>query len=317
VLLAILDRHNWAHATRAKGVSFKTMEERRLFFFAFFRELRTFGYWIDPRSLATRHLQVMVDAWLSRDLSAATVQRYLSHLRVFCDWIGKPGMVPELAKLTTTPERFERTYVAEESKAWSDRGAVTGDVIARADAIDPYVGAQLRMQQAFGLRVKEALMLRPHVSVIESDGRSVLVVKRGTKGGRRREVPIDSDMKRDAIAHAQKFCVGVDRSLADPARTLSQAYRRFYYVMEQLGVTIAQLGITAHGLRHDFSSGEYEAHAGEPPPVRGGSAVNRDTDTQARLAVAEQLGHARKQISGAYLGGLLRSRQAPPNSTQQ
>jgi len=316
VLLAILDRHNWAHATLAKGVSFKTMEERRLFLFAFFRELRSFGYWIDPRSLGTRHLQVMLEAWLSRGLSASTVQRYLSHVRVFCEWIGKPGMVPDLSKLTATPERFQRTYVAQESKSWPDKGAVAADLFTRADALDAYVGSQLRMQQAFGLRVKEALMLQPHSSVIVSGGQSVLVVKRGTKGGRRREVSIDSEAKREALAHAQTVCTSVEQSLADPTRTLLQAYHRFFYVMKQLGVTRAQLGVTAHGLRHGFAAAEYEARAGEPPPVREGGCVDRDTDTQARLAVAEQLGHARKQISGAYLGGLLRSGQLPPTTTQ-
>ena len=153
-LLAILDRYNWAHATREKNVSYKTMAERRLFLFAFFRELRALDYRIDPRSLGTRHLPVMVEAWAGRNLSAATVQRYLSHLRVFCDWINKPGMVPDLEKLTPNPERFKRSYVAKESKAWEDKGTSPAGVFERADAIDPYVGAQLRMQRAFGLRVK-------------------------------------------------------------------------------------------------------------------------------------------------------------------
>ena len=307
VLLAILDQYNWAHATRAKGVSFKTMEERKLFLFSFFRELRGLKYWIDPRSLRTRHLHVMVEAWAQRNLSAATVQRYLSHLRVFCDWINKPGMVPDLAKLTPNPERFRRTYVADESRAWEDQGVVATDVVACADRIDLYVGAQLRIQHAFGLRVKEAIMLQPHTSVREVDGVEMLVVKRGTKGGREREIPIDDEAKRAALAHAQSVPRSLEHSLGDPARDLRQAYQRFYYVMRLLGVTRAQRGVTAHGLRHQFAADTYENHAGESAPVRGGAA-SASRDGSARDVVAEQLGHSRRQIVKTYIGSAATTR---------
>lgn len=303
VLLALLDFHNWAHATLCKGVSFATMEERRHFLFAFFRELRGLGYLIDPRSLGTRHLEVMVAAWLARDLSAATVQRYLSHVRLFCEWIGKPGMVPELSKLTPTPEKFARSYVAVESKSWDDKQVDADAVIARADQLDRYVGAQLRMQKAFGLRAKESLLLQPNLCVVEVEGQPHLLVQRGTKGGRTRHVAVNTDEKRAALAHAKALVLGLEQSLADPKLSLLRAYRRFYHVMSKLGVTRSQLGVTAHGLRHGFAADEYEVASGHPAPVKGGAAVDRATDFLARLGVAEQLGHSRAQIASAYLGG--------------
>jgi hypothetical protein len=38
--------------------------------------------------------------------------------------------------------------------------------------------------------------------------------------------------------------------MGDPTRDLKRNLRRFDYVMEKFGITFAQLGVTAHGLRH-------------------------------------------------------------------
>ena len=76
------------------------------------------------------------------------------------------------------------------------------------------------------------------------------------------------------------------------------------------------LGVTPHGLRHEYAGDRYEALAGVAAPVRGGTATDPATDTRARLAVAEELGHSRAQIASAYLGqsAVMRSkaRKAPP-----
>ena len=80
--------------------------------------------------------------------------------------------------------------------------------------------------------------------------------------------------------------------------------------MKRHGITQAQFGITAHGLRHEYAQGRYRACSGVEAPVRGGPVIESARDTAARLTVAQELGHARKQISGAYLGssGVMRSK---------
>jgi len=50
--------------------------------------------------------------------------------------------------------------------------------------------------------------------------------------------------------------------------------------------------------------------------VRGGEAIDPAQDRSARLHVAKELGHARINISNAYLGGLLQRRPAGTNSTE-
>ena len=72
--------------------------------------------------------------------------------------------------------------------------------------------------------------------------------------------------------------------------------------MKRFGVTGSELGVTPHGLRHEYADDRYTAAAGVAPPVRGGSTPDAATDERARLEVAEELGHSKVQIASAYLG---------------
>jgi integrase len=165
--------------------------------------------------------------------------------------------------------------------------------------------------RAFGLRVKEAVMLQPRLAekVLRppSDAPGVptahLEVIRGTKGGRLRHVPIDTPAKRAALEAARALLTADAQYLANPARSLKQNLDRLHNVMKRFGVTRRALGVTAHGLRHGYAADRYEGLAGAPAPVRGGEAPDRETDDRARLQVAEELGHSRTQILGAYVGG--------------
>lgn len=161
----------------------------------------------------------------------------------------------------------------------------------------------------FGLRVKEAIMIRPHQCVVDGqlaatyacDAANYVEVVRGTKGGRRRLIPIDSDVKREALDRARRFVARTTDSMADPRLSLKQAYRHFYYVLGRAGLTRGQLGVTAHGLRHQYANDKYEGVTGEPSPVRGGEGTSERNAT-ARTEIAADLGHSRLQITNAYVG---------------
>lgn len=312
VLFALLARYNSTHATRTKVVSYKTMEERKTFCYAFFRDLRRDSekpYRIDPRSLGSRHIEHAVKRWIERDLTPGTIQTYLSHLRVFSTWIGKPGLVLDPERYVENPSLVTRTTVATRDQSWTANEVSIDEVCARIDAIDRNVGAQVRMSHAFGLRVKEAIMIRPHLCVVDGrlaavhadDPERYIEIVRGTKGGRLRFVAIDSDVKRTALEWAKQIVSRQSDSLAEPSLSLKQAYQRFYYVLRCVGVTRQQLGVTAHGLRHQYANDKYESTTGVPSPVRGGEE-SADLAESGRKAVAADLGHARLQITNAYLG---------------
>jgi integrase len=169
-------------------------------------------------------------------------------------------------------------------------------------AYDPYVGLQLLIQNAFGLRPKEAYMLRPH----ESDKGTHLEVERGTKGGRIRRVPIDTDEKRAVLNQAKALAPDSSSHLGRPGLSLKQSQKRYYNVLAKFHVTRKGRGITAYGLRKAYGNDLYEQLTGIPSPVRGGTDVTREIDDAARLTVAEHYGHARKSVLTAYLGGVLK-----------
>lgn len=310
----IIDSHNDRHALKSKCVAFKTMHERANFLFAFFTELRRNderNYKVLPDGLRNRHVQFMVSRWVRRGLAPGTIQLYLSYLRVFAGWIGKEGMVLEPNAYGVDPVQVRRTYSAEADRSWAAAGVNAGELVARVAEADVFVGGQLAVSLAFGLRVKEAIMFQPFRAVTP-DGAYIRLL-RGTKGGRERLVPIDTDAKRAALDLARRVAISDDGHLEDPRRSLKQSRTRFYTVLERFGVTKRQLGVTAHGLRHQYANDRYEDFAGAPSPVRGGERLDREVDRGARLQVAEELGHARENITTAYLGAILQRRRTMPS----
>jgi len=331
-LQSIIDRFNPLHARYPKGVSHKTQEDRAYFLFYAFRLLRIRpGKFkkLRPRNIGERHITYLVEYWVREGKAPGTLQAYLSILRTFCNWLDKPGMVKKAEAYVSDPAFVARCYTAAQDKAWTAHGILPEEKIAEVKAFDLRVGVQLLLQHHFALRVKEAIMLRPRLA--EVDGHVMLTsythtykdvqayvaltamaIKRGTKGGRLRHVPIDTPGKRAALEEAKQLAEHEAAHLGSADKSLAQNLRRFYYVMERCGITQAQLGITAHGQRHQYAGDLYEKVSGTPAPVRAGDRVDRQIDRAGRLLVAQHLGHAREGITGAYLGGIRRRAPETP-----
>jgi hypothetical protein len=218
------------------------------------------------------------------------------------------------------PALVKRVYAAKEDHSWASHGVIPADLIDRAWQLCPYTACQLWVAIAFALRPKEARMIRPHwaerdgylmVTTIDDDARyeKCLEVKRGTKGGRLRWIPIDTPEKRAALEAAKRLVTDKNGHLGVPGRSLAWNRRHFYTICEKLGLTRKQLGVTPYGARHQYAGDRYEKAAGEPPPIRGGRAIDREVDKAARLKLARDLGHSRESITGAYLGAVLKSKK--------
>ena len=319
-LQSIIDEHNWRHASKNKGVSFKTMHDRATFLFSCFRMLRAANppFKTEPRNLADKHVRYLVGQWVERKLSAGTLQVYLCYLRTFCEWTNHSGLVLPLERYLSDPALGKRTYAAKEDKSWIAHGIVPEEKIAEIRRYDARAACWFRNCLAHGARLKEVLMMLPHQAEIDgslfltSDRRATkyetyLELKRGTKGGRVRFVPIDTPEKRAALEEAKQLVKSETGHLGDPTKSLRQNMRRFKHVCDKFGITKAKLGVTLHGLRHQYAADRYEKFSGTPAPVRSGAPVAREVDRTARLQVAEELGHSRENITGAYLGGILKS----------
>ncbi|HET9642602.1 MAG TPA: integrase domain-containing protein [Burkholderiaceae bacterium] len=309
ILADVLKEHNQWHGKRNKVVSNLTMQQRADRLYSCFEELRELGYGIeDPTHIGERHLQALVDHWIARKHCAATIQTKLSHLRVFASWIGKPDLVKRAAEYVTDPNIVKRIYAAQTDASWSTRNIDAEGVIDLVRSIDPFVANQLLAELHFGLRVKEAVMLRPW----RADAGSALLVDDGTKGGRPRVVPVRNQEQRDALNFLKVQVKSRNSSLADPSLTLKQAMTRYYVVMRAAGITRkGRLGVTSHGLRKEFANQVYFEMTGVPSPIQGGPSIDRLVDRDARLRLVAHLGHARESIGTAYLGPILnRERRA-------
>ena len=343
-----INEHNRQHGSKPKGVSNKTMHERACSLFRSFTLLRRLGYQFDLNNLAGRHIQVLVDYWtgnarvadlcrqrglamLERPHSTAYIEQQLSFLRVYGDtWIGKPGMVHPLADYVDDPARFKRSYIAKEDRSWEGNQVEFTSVVEKVEAIDPRVAAQLALQLAFGLRRKEAVMFMPHIAVVPAESVPTsqhaseryavfLSVRRGTKGGRLRFVAIRNDEQRSALDLALQFAPRPSSHLGHPGLSLKQSLKRFDNVMQKVGLTKRQLGVTAHGLRHQFAHEFHIELTGVQAPVRGGDVcADPETLKAALLEIARQLGHSRPQITNVYLGSPARSLHlVPPSGSKE
>lgn len=329
VLHCVLAIHNPEHSKLLKTVSQKTMLDRERFYFKFWDDLRfntTFRD-ADPRILTHRQVQAVANLWTERKLSVATVHNYLSFLRTYAAWIGRPGMVRDVATYFGADSHYvHRERTAKVDRSWIARCVEVEAKIREVTAYDPWVGMQLELCYRFGLRAKEARHFRPHVAVISRelanprdaqhfpDCKQFLRVRYGTKGGRPRDIPVMTPEQEELIERALET-VAPGHYVGAPGRTAVQNANRFYNVLRRFEITKAALGVTAHGLRHQHANDRYEELAGEPSPVRGGAGVG-DADGAARMAVSSELGHGRIAITDAYLGqsAVMRSkgRNAPP-----
>jgi integrase len=273
--------------------------------FRSFGETFELGYKLpEPESLREVHVKALVDSWLSRGLTPATIQNRLTHLRQFCDWIGKPGMVrhTEYYVDEANVHRVRRTVVAKESLGWDAKGVDPLVVIEKMEKEDKWTALYLRLMHAFGLRLKEAIHLRPALDIAVS-GRT-LSVRDGTKGGRHRMVPIENDYQRETLVIANKMAQAKNKRIIPLTCSLDQAYQRSRYRMTKMGITREVLGVTAHGLRHQYAQKSYETITGKPSPIAGGDPkqIDRDTHQLACHEVMERLGHSRVDVGGNYYG---------------
>ncbi len=249
---------------------------------------------------STRHVAALTRHYEAQGLSASSLQKKNTVLRRFGTWIGKPDMTPRLCDLVSDPTRSKRSYSAVESKAWSANGVDPDEIFKRMDLECSVAGLQLRLQLAFGLRPREAVMLKP----IAADQGKNLFVTDGTKGGRARMVPIDTDEKRALLEQAKTIARGNSRGILSnkPSMSLNRAIARFYYLTRKVGICKNGLGVTLHGLRHEFAGSVYKEATGVEAPVNGGRLDDLDLARRAMQITSEQLGHSRKHAGAAYLG---------------
>jgi integrase len=296
---AVLKAHNKAAAIGGKAVSFATQDARREILESGFRELRRLGYKLkDVRGFKERHMMALGHAWEAKGYSPATIQNRISIFRTFAEWIGKPGMIRGSECYVKNPQCVKRTLVAKTDKTWSGQQQTLVAKLETVQKLDISVAMQLELQRAFGLRMKESALLKPH----GADKGHYLAVNWGTKGGRDRVVPVTTDYQRQVLDRAKAMLTHPNDSMVPSSYNFKEWRNRYYYVCHQAGISRKE-GITSHGLRHERLNEIYKEVTGQDSPIKGGIvATDQQLDKVARQEVVEVAGHSRESIAAAYLG---------------
>lgn len=298
-LTGLLAKHGQLSYDGAKRISFGTTRSRSFVLMQGFAYLNQ----IDmcprkPENFKPKHFAKLVQHWEEQGLAPATLQLRFSVFSAFCTWIGKAGMLGDVTRYLKNPDAAKRIYVAKQDKSWSAKGVDVQAKIREVAAIHPHAAIALKVMDAFGVRLQEAVSLCPK----EADWGGYLYVAWGTKGGRKRPVRIESDYQRQVLEEAKRYANSSTGSLVPDTFKRRSWIRYVYRIFNACGIG-RKHGIIPHGLRHQRANDKYENLTGQKSPVRGGgSPTDQNTDKRARLVVAEDLGHSRHQITGMYIG---------------
>ncbi|MCY4513957.1 MAG: integrase domain-containing protein, partial [Candidatus Tectomicrobia bacterium] len=159
-----------------------------------------------------------------------------------------------------------------------------------------HVRLSVQLQRACGLRREEAMK----IDVAWADRGDRLVLKGSwTKGGRPREIPIETKAQRDLLDRVKAFTAG--GSLIPAGSSYIEHLK--LYENQTAAAGLEKL----HGLRHAYAQQRYKDLTGWPAPAAGGrkrgelSAEEKKRDYDARMQISKELGHSREQISVVYL----------------
>lgn len=295
----VLKKHN---KTRVSGsvASNATSQAKKKIIIQFLKKLKSLGFQLTTiHELKERHVIAIAKFWETQKYSPATIQTRMSVLRVLCnEWLKKPGMIKATEYYFSINFNVRRSQIAKEDKSWSGKNVNFDKILDQVRQVDMHVAIALEVMCAFGLRRKEALMFQPHLS----DHGILIKIIRGAKTGKKRAVPIITDYQKDVLVRT-RLMIKPGESLADPNKSLKQNLRRFDYIMLKVGITKKVSGVTAHGLRFEFGQVGYLNLTGAEVPVKANSKlVDKAIDKQARLEIAEELGHSRVEITNTYFG---------------
>jgi integrase len=287
-----------------KKAALKTQERRLYSIFRTIEEIRELGYKIEsPYSLTGKHFEVVVKRWVKEEQSIGTMQTKLSHLKAFAHWMGKVSVVKSLYDYVPKEELGEtRKYVTTTDKSWDANGIDALTKIAEIEKDDEHVAIQLKLQAAFGMRIEESFSLPVEKTIREMlkkrGGR--IVVDKGTKGGRSREVPVQLQMH--VLTAALKYANARTGSTTPDGYTIRRWREHYNWVMRKHGITKRGLGITSHGLRHEWLQAYYKTLTGFDAPIKGSDdRPDIETHREAMKEAIEAVGHSKPSKTGMYL----------------
>lgn len=155
-----------------------------------------------------------------------------------------------------------------------------------------------------GARIREAALLSIRKAARSAADFGNVTITRGSKGNRAASIPREIAVSRPVATWLDERQTILSRqNLIPVGQTFSNwyrdVYRRFGPIAERYG-----LHTGFHALRAAFACDRYKALTEyDAPCVAGKRIADRAADSGARAILAEELGHGRIDVVGAYIGG--------------
>ena len=274
---------------RHRENSYNSQRARRVIVRMIANQLGDMGFMrLKAKNLKEKHALALVERWKNEGLSAGTLKNRMGVLRWVYEKVGKPRI---LAKRNADYGIENRRYQTNVNKARE----LTPQSLDRIKS--EHVRLSVQLQREMGLRREEAMK----IDVGWADRGDRLVLKGSwTKGGRPREIPIETKEQRNLLDRVKAFTAG--GSLI-PAESSYIEHLKLYE-----NQTAAAGLEKLHGLRHAYAQQRYKDITGWLAPAAGGrksgdlTDEERKRDHDARMQISKELGHSREQISVVYLG---------------
>lgn len=230
-------------------------------------------------NLKAKHVEYLVREIRATDTGSGNAANRVSHLRWLLDKLGKPGLLgkgnEELGINTRARNVRQGKLVSTEKLA--DVMSKLGDVKTRA---------LVMLARHFGMRFEEASLFRPHYDV---DAGGIVWIKRGSKGGRPRFVPIVTDEQRAALTQVKTLVADKFGCLVDQSVSYKTWRDRKYKEFRAAGLSRKD-GTVFHDLRRTYAASETAR-----------LVEKGHTADEAAKIVSKRLGHNRIDILRAYV----------------
>lgn len=164
-----------------------------------------------------------------------------------------------------------------------------------------YSSAVAGLARELGLRIKEASLLNATVALIEAEKSFKVSIVDGTKGGRPRSIPVTNESQFKALAIAAQVQSGRRSVMPENMTWITFVSTVLYNGRSAL----KDSGITGyHALRAAYACDRYFEETGHLAPCNasGRRTAEKELDAQARLIIAEELGHGRVSVLVSYVG---------------
>ncbi len=196
-------------------------------------------------------------------------------------WIGERSTIREI------PPIIDKDLLSQAILEMNLKGLVRGACAAQ-------------LARELGLRSKESFLINPKKALREFSQSSEITISSGTKGGLTRKLKILHESQIQALQNSSLIQRNASNLIpigCSWSHWKEGELRECREILKEHGIP------GFHELRAAYACERYQEITGHKASVFGFPIENREVDYEARLQIANELGHGRIDVLSEYIGG--------------